>query len=109
MRAPPEKRNASPGSAGASDETVDIGTIEPSKDASPSRPKQGRVPRRSGLSSGERLHLHNREQAEKLAEAIRSFWKAKGRDVEVWCEQVHVAGGSEWVTRSAILPGVRRP
>ena len=97
---PPTKRNASPGSAGAS-ETVKIGKLEPSEDATPLRPNQDLAPRLGGT---DRVYLHTRGQAEQLASKIRSFWKRQGLDVEVWCVQ---DARGDWITRSKISLAVR--
>lgn len=99
MNAPP-KRNATWARGGASGNSDDD-KLEPLLDATPSMPNQDLAPRLGGT---DRAYLHTRGQAEQLASKIRSFWKAKGLDVEVWCVQ---DARGDWITRSKISLAVR--
>jgi hypothetical protein len=59
---------------------------------------------RSRLGGSERSCLHTQAKAETLAQKIRSFWKAKGIDIDVWVEEL----GGEYVVRSSPFMEVRR-
>jgi hypothetical protein len=54
------------------------------------------------------LYSLTRARAEAMAQEIRAFWEAKGRDVHIWLEPLNETNTVEWVVRSDLSLVERR-
>ena len=67
-----------------------------------------RAHRRGGNRTSKDPYAPTRQRAEALAEKIRSFWSAQGRQIRAWAEPLNDQTKSEWVVRSDLTVTERR-